>query len=446
MPRSFKHGPASADASHERAAPPTMADLHPRTRTLRRILTPALVAMASAAIAAGVAGPAAAAGPTLEFTNVQPVAQQPATPISFGLPTAAAPKLGVHGKVAFRLNPADRRARTAAKLGEQARAKADANRAAAAQAQDRIAAITELLEQTQGDEERLRAEIYGRLVEQYKAGDAGDLEFLLSGDGLSDIVRRNQVLGKQSRADQRTFEEYDLTRGRLEDLKLALQQLSDINGEQATRLEDRASRLDERLVAARVGHMEADDIEPAKGKAVTGTWYVMDGAFSAQLFMPTLSSSYSGGTRTPRRMPTALEIQTVLSDPRIQFDASGIGDVSSGQIDGRILDALELAAQQFGTVKVSSLKSDHPVMTASGNVSEHSMGCAADIGTIGHTYITPSSQTPGSEVEQAVRFFMGLGAVQPDLAPHQVISLFDLGGASLAMGDHDDHIHLGYSC
>jgi hypothetical protein len=69
-----------------------------------------------------------------------------------------------------------------------------------------------------------------------------------------------------------------------------------------------------------------------------------------------------------------------------------------------------------------------------------------DIGTIGTTYITPGSQTPGSEVEQAVLFFNGLGAIKPDLAPHQVISLFDLGGATLSMGDHGDHIHVGYSC
>jgi hypothetical protein len=31
------------------------------------------------------------------------------------------------------------------------------------------------------------------------------------------------------------------------------------------------------------------------------------------------------------------------------------------------------------------------------------------------------------------------------MAPAQIISLMDFGGPSFAMGDHDDHIHVGYT-
>jgi hypothetical protein len=31
-----------------------------------------------------------------------------------------------------------------------------------------------------------------------------------------------------------------------------------------------------------------------------------------------------------------------------------------------------------------------------------------------------------------------------ELRPKQLISLFDMGGPSFAMGDHHDHIHAGY--
>jgi len=37
---------------------------------------------------------------------------------------------------------------------------------------------------------------------------------------------------------------------------------------------------------------------------------------------------------------------------------------------------------------------------------------------------------------------MGLqGTMEPD----QIISLLDMGGTTLAMGDHDDHIHVGFT-
>ena len=31
------------------------------------------------------------------------------------------------------------------------------------------------------------------------------------------------------------------------------------------------------------------------------------------------------------------------------------------------------------------------------------------------------------------------------MAPHQIISLLDLGGATLALPDHADHIHVGFA-
>jgi hypothetical protein len=43
--------------------------------------------------------------------------------------------------------------------------------------------------------------------------------------------------------------------------------------------------------------------------------------------------------------------------------------------------------------------------------------------------------------EQAVRRLMQL---QGTMAPAQIISLFEIGGATFAMGDHHDHIHVGF--
>jgi hypothetical protein len=50
-------------------------------------------------------------------------------------------------------------------------------------------------------------------------------------------------------------------------------------------------------------------------------------------------------------------------------------------------------------------------------------------------------QERGGITEQTVRMLMRL---QGTLEPHQIISLLDLGGPTLAMADHNDHIHVGF--
>ena len=51
------------------------------------------------------------------------------------------------------------------------------------------------------------------------------------------------------------------------------------------------------------------------------------------------------------------------------------------------------------------------------------------------------NQGPGSITEALVRDVLEL---QGTMAPDQVISLMDFGGPSFAMGDHDDHVHVGF--
>lgn len=415
-----------------------MLDPRPRTHRTRRLLPAVLVALcATVALCAPLA-----AAKTVEFHSTAPTRG-----IDLG---ALQPKLGITGTVKFHQSTAQKRALAAARKSEELLDQAKQRTDAAAKADRRIAAIEQLLTEVEDDQARLQSIISARLAEQYKEGDDADLRFLLNGDGLSDLISRGRVLNAQADQDRRAIDEYEITVAKVEQYKAVLEELRDINGDQARSLQDRADRLDQVLVAAKVGHDEAP--EPTTGKnapkGVGGTWYVMDGAFTAQLFMPIDSPGYDGGTHTPARQATGLQIQTVLTNKNIDLDASGYQDVLTGQIDGRILDSMVLAAQQFGYIKVTSLKSDHGTYTSSGNVSHHAYGCAMDIGTIGSTYITGSSQTPGGEVNQAVLFFAGLGTAtgKPDLDPAQVISLFDLGGATLAMGDHDDHIHVGYSC
>jgi hypothetical protein len=139
-------------------------------------------------------------------------------------------------------------------------------------------------------------------------------------------------------------------------------------------------------------------------------------------------------------LPKPLLAKRVLSDPRIKIYPGGRQDIETGQIDRRVLVVLEYLAESGLEPTVSSLKGNHGLMTASGNISEHASGNAVDISAINGVPIY-GHQGPGDVTEQAVKRLMQL---QGTVEPHQIISLLDFGRNTLALSDHDDHIHVGF--
>jgi hypothetical protein len=139
-------------------------------------------------------------------------------------------------------------------------------------------------------------------------------------------------------------------------------------------------------------------------------------------------------------LPKPLLEKRVLSDPRIEVYECGRDDIRSGQIDRRVLATLAYLAESGLKPTVTSLKCGHGFYTSSGNVSHHSSGNAVDIAAINGIPII-GHQEPGGVTEVTVRRLM---ALQGTLAPAQIISLLDIGGATFAMSDHHDHIHVGY--
>jgi hypothetical protein len=130
----------------------------------------------------------------------------------------------------------------------------------------------------------------------------------------------------------------------------------------------------------------------------------------------------------------------VLNDERIVLSASNRQDIKTGQINRRVLAVLAYLAESGLRPTVSSMKSDHGTYTKSGNVSHHSSGNAVDIAAINGIPVV-GHQERGGVTHQAVKRLMGL---QGTMKPAQIISLLDLGQNTLAMGDHDDHIHVGF--
>jgi Transglycosylase SLT domain len=130
----------------------------------------------------------------------------------------------------------------------------------------------------------------------------------------------------------------------------------------------------------------------------------------------------------------------VLADERIEIYDCGRDDIRSGQIDRRVLATLAYLAESGLRPTVTSLKCGHSFYTTSGNVSHHSSGNAVDIAKINGIPIL-GHQDAGGITEQSVRRLMLL---QGTMAPAQIISLFEIGGATFAMADHHDHIHVGF--
>ncbi len=138
----------------------------------------------------------------------------------------------------------------------------------------------------------------------------------------------------------------------------------------------------------------------------------------------------------------ALE-RLVLANPRIATYPCGREDIRAGRVDRRVLATLQMLAMSGLSPTVSSLQCGHGRLTASGNVSEHSSGNAVDISAINGTPIL-GNQGAGSITDVTIRRLLTL---QGTMAPHQIISLMTYAEAlnTLALADHADHIHVGFS-
>jgi hypothetical protein len=130
----------------------------------------------------------------------------------------------------------------------------------------------------------------------------------------------------------------------------------------------------------------------------------------------------------------------VLANSDVEIYPCGRLDIRTGQVDRRVLATLEFLAASGLRPTVTSLKCGHGYYTASGNVSNHSSGNAVDIAAINGTPIL-GHQGRGSITETTLRKILTLQGL---MQPTELISLMDLGGPSFAMGDHADHIHVGW--
>jgi hypothetical protein len=132
----------------------------------------------------------------------------------------------------------------------------------------------------------------------------------------------------------------------------------------------------------------------------------------------------------------------VLADPAIEVYGCGRRDIEAGVVDRRVLATLAFLAANGLRPTVSSLRCGHAMHTDSGNVSQHASGNGVDITKINGTPIL-GNQGAGAIADTTIRRLLTL---QGTMAPDQIISLMKYPGVvnTLAMGDHADHIHIGF--
>jgi Transglycosylase SLT domain len=115
-------------------------------------------------------------------------------------------------------------------------------------------------------------------------------------------------------------------------------------------------------------------------------------------------------------------------------------DLESGAIDPRIVGLIG-AITQGHQITISSLRSDHSMMTAEGGVSNHYYGRAMDIAVVDGVSCTDTSpDAPCAELARTLAY------LPAPAMPTELIYCFDVDGPgpAFARSDHCDHIHAGY--
>ncbi len=171
-------------------------------------------------------------------------------------------------------------------------------------------------------------------------------------------------------------------------------------------------------------------------------WKLLDTTDVYRSASPMLGADGSATIGQILLMSKELLERRVLANPAIDVYGCGRQDIRAGIVDRRVLAALEFLAASGLKPSVTSLRCGHGYYTKSGSVSHHSFGSAVDISAINGTPIL-GNQGEGSITDIAVRRLLTL---QGSMRPAQIITLMKYAGTdnTYAMGDHDDHIHLGF--
>jgi prophage tail gpP-like protein len=164
-----------------------------------------------------------------------------------------------------------------------------------------------------------------------------------------------------------------------------------------------------------------------------------------QIKLARQSSSQEAKTATQDIANTSKGLrEEVLNNPLIEFSrASQKTDIQSGQIADEVLRGILLVVKNWyftnnlrPNATITALKSDHDVNTSEGRVSAHSTGHAVDLG-----FYNPSNAAGPMAWMNKNRELLGFKQL---IGPTDYLvypkGIYD----SKTLGEHDNHIHLGW--
>jgi hypothetical protein len=135
--------------------------------------------------------------------------------------------------------------------------------------------------------------------------------------------------------------------------------------------------------------------------------------------------------------------ERVLSDPRIQIYACGRRDIATGQIDRRILGAIEFLSASGLKPYISGLKCGWTATGSNGIDPAGQTGASMDISKINNIPIK-GHQGPGSITDLTIRRLLTLQGV---FKPTEIVSTMSYKGQSntLALPDHSNRLQVSYT-
>jgi murein DD-endopeptidase MepM/ murein hydrolase activator NlpD len=133
----------------------------------------------------------------------------------------------------------------------------------------------------------------------------------------------------------------------------------------------------------------------------------------------------------------------VLSDPHVRIYNCGRRDIQSGQIDRRVLAAIEFLSASGLDPYVSGLKCGASVNAKTGTDQQGATGQSVDISKINNIPVA-GHQGPGSITDMAIRRLLTL---QGSMRPDEIISdiAYKAQPNTLALPDHRNRIQITYT-
>jgi hypothetical protein len=167
-------------------------------------------------------------------------------------------------------------------------------------------------------------------------------------------------------------------------------------------------------------------------------WYVAQVLSKADEYRGAMAGELPAA---PEGIPPATEsMRQILANRRVTLTPSQRTDVRSGFLDPRLLAALAWTVEHHAVV-ITALKSDHSRTTVDGNVSNHSVGRAMDIGAV------DGEICRGTRTGRCADLVREYAAMTGPLRSSELIYCWDPDGPTdprgFARADHCDHIHWG---